>query len=204
MNKNILVGSLVLLGGVVGTLAQATPVKIEAGEYALDGAHSKVGFEIAHLVIATVEGRFSTYTGTITMGPKIEDTKINADIDVASIDTGNGDRDKHLKSLDFFNAAQFPKITFVSKKVTGKADALKISGDLTIHGVTKPVTLDAKYLGLVNDPYGNTKVVFNANAKISRKDFGLVWTKAVEAGPVVGDEVTLGLKIEAGKPAAKK
>lgn len=133
MNKTLLVAAL-----LVANLANANPVKIEAGDYAVDAAHTKVGFDIAHLVISTVEGRFDQFGGNVVMGSKIEDTKINANIDVASINTGNVDRDKHLKSPDFFDAEKFPKITFVSKKITGKAEALKISGDLTIHGVTKP------------------------------------------------------------------
>ncbi len=201
MKTSLLISTL-LLSSL--SFAAGTGPKIEAGSYSLDTAHSKVGFEISHLVISSVEGRFNGYTGSVVMGPKIEDTKINADIDVATIDTGNGDRDKHLKSPDFFDAAKFPKITFVSKKVTGTPDKLKLTGDLTIRGVTKTVTLDGKYQGVVNDPFGNTKIAFKANGKISRKDFGLLWNKAVEAGPVVGDEVALAFAIEAGKPTVAK
>ena len=181
----------------------ATP-KIEAGKYALDANHSKIGFDVSHLVIASVEGRFDKISGDIEMGAKIEEMKINAKIETASVSTGNGDRDKHLTSPDFFDSAKFPEMTFVSKSVSGKADSLKVKGDLTLHGVTKPVTLDGKYLGVVNDPFGNTKIALVAKGKISRKDFGLTWNKAVEAGPVVGDEVSIDLKIEAGKPTAKK
>ncbi len=194
--KNYLMLSLLS----VTSLAFAATPKIEAGKYGIDPAHSKIGFEISHLVISTVEGRFDAFSGDIEMGSKLEDLKINASADVGSISTANADRDKHLKSPDFFDAEKFPKMTFVSKKVSGTADKLKVLGDLTIHGVTKPVTLDAKYMGVVNDPYGNTKVAFNGKGKINRKDFGLTWSKAVEAGPVVGDEVTLDIRIEAGKP----
>ena len=186
------------------TAAFAVTPKIEAGKYGIDPAHSKLGFEISHLVISTVEGRFDTFTGNIEMGTKLEETKINASADVASVSTGNADRDKHLKSPDFFDAEKFKTMTFVSTKVSGTADKLKIAGDLTIHGVTKPVVLDAKYTGVVNDPFGNTKVAFSAKAKINRKDFGLVWSKAVEAGPVVGDEVILDIRIEGGKPNLAK
>jgi polyisoprenoid-binding protein YceI len=178
--------------------------KIEAGSYAIDPAHSKVGFEISHLVISTVEGRFDTFTGSVEMGKKIDDTKISASITVDSVSTGNADRDKHLKSPDFFDSAKFSTITFTSKSVSGPEDNLTIKGDLTIRGVTKPITLMGKYTGVVNDPFGNTKVAFNAKGKLSRKDYGLVWNKLVEAGPVVGDEVTLDLRVEAGKPVAKK
>ncbi len=181
----------------------AAPVKIEAGKYNIDSAHTKVGFEISHLVISTVDGRFEQYSGEVEMGKAITDTKIDATLQVASLTTGNADRDKHLKSPDFFDAAKFPTITFKSTKITGSAGALKVTGDLTIHGVTKPVTLESKYMGVVNDPYGNNKIAFTAKGKISRKDFGLTWNKAIEAGPVVGDEVTLLLNVEAGKPIAK-
>ena len=188
----------------LSTLAFAAAPKIEAGKYAIDPAHSKLGFEISHLVISTVEGRFDQFTGDIEMGTKLEDTKINASADVGSISTANADRDKHLKSPDFFDAAKYPKMTFVSKKVTGSADKMKVTGDLTIRDVTKTVVLDAKYMGVVNDPYGNTKIAFSAKTKISRKAFGLAWNKVIEAGPVVGDEVTLDIRIEAGKPAVAK
>jgi len=187
-----------------GSAFASTP-KIDPGTYAVDPVHSKVGFEIAHLVISTVEGQFTSYKGTVELGKRLEDTKIEATIDVASISTGNADRDKHLKSPDFFDAAndKFKTITFVSKKVSGTADHLVVKGDITLRGVTKPITLEGKYAGVVTDPYGNTKVAFSAKGTLSRKDFGLVWNKMIEAGPVVGDQVTLDLRIEAGKPQAK-
>jgi len=186
------------------TAAFAATPKIEPGKYSLDPNHSKIGFDVNHLVIASVEGRFDKVSGEIEMGAKIEDMKINAKIDTASVSTGNGDRDKHLTSPDFFDSAKYPEMTFVSKSISGKADSLKVKGDLTLHGVTKPVVLEGKYLGVVNDPFGNTKIALVAKTKINRKDFGLVWSKTVEAGPVVGDEVSIDLKIEAGKPTAKK
>ncbi len=191
---------------LMSATTQAAAPKFDAGKYAVDPAHSKVGFEISHLVISSVEGRFDNFSGTIEMGTKIEEIQINAKADVASINTGNADRDKHLTGPDFFDAGneKFKELTFVSKKVSGAADKLKIVGDLTIHGVTKTIALVGKYNGVANDPFGNTKVGFSAKGKISRKDFGLTWSKVVEAGPVVGDEVTLDFKIEAGKPTAKK
>lgn len=200
MIKTVLILSLAFS---VPALAVVSAPKIEAGKYALDATHSKVGFDVGHLVISSVEGRFNDVTGDIEMGKKIEDTKITAKIDVKSVTTGNGDRDHHLTGPDFFDVAKFPEMTFVSKTVSGKSDALKIKGDLTVHGVTKPVTLEGKYAGVVADLYGNDRIAFVANGKISRKDFGLTWNKAVEAGPVVGDEVSLQIKIEAAKPAKK-
>lgn len=194
----------ILFAMICSISATAATQKLEAGKYGVDAAHSKIGFDIAHLVISSVEGRFDQVSGEIEMGKKLEETRFTAKIDVKSVSTGNADRDKHLQSPEFFDTAKFPEMTFVSHSVTGKADALKIKGDLTLHGVTKPVTLDGKYLGVVNDPFGNTKVAFIAKGKLNRKDFGLTWNKAVEAGPVVGDEVNLDFKIEAGKPVAKK
>ncbi|MBU6154238.1 MAG: YceI family protein [Bdellovibrionales bacterium] len=194
---------LIVLSVFVAGVSFANTPKIEGGKYSLDAAHSKVGFDVSHLVIASVEGRFNGVTGEIEMGKKLEDTKILAKVDINSVNTGNGDRDKHLLGPDFFDAEKFPEMTFVSKSVSGKADALKIKGDLTMHGVTKTVTLDGKYAGVANDPFGNTKIAFQAKGKINRKDFGLTWSKMVEAGPVVGDEVMIELKVEAGKPIAK-
>jgi hypothetical protein len=191
---------LVLL---TSSVSLANTPKIEGGKYSLDAAHSKVGFDVSHLVIASVEGRFNGVTGEIEMGKRIEDTKITAKVDIKTVNTGNGDRDKHLMGPDFFDAEKFPEMTFVSKSISGKADALKIKGDLTMHGVTKAVTLDGKYSGVANDPFGNTKIAFQAKGKINRKDYGLTWSKMVEAGPVVGDEVMIELKVEAGKPTEK-
>lgn len=191
MKKMILVSAMSLMS------LTAMAAGIPEGKYDLDPSHSKVGFEIAHLVISTVEGRFGTYTGEVNVGKK-SDLSFNADIEVASIDTGIGDRDKHLKSADFFDAEKFPKITFKSKSVKGDKN-LKITGDLTIHGVTKEVVLEGKYLGSVKDGYGNDRLAFQANTKIKRSDFGLKWNKLIEVGPTVGDEVSISLKVEAIK-----
>ncbi|MEK2644577.1 YceI family protein [Bdellovibrio sp. BCCA] len=198
--KNLILSTLVTLASVTAFAGKTIP----AGTYAIDAAHSKIGFEIPHLVIATVEGRFNKFDGSITIDPKLEKSKANLNVDVATINTDNKDRDDHLKSPDFFDVAKNPKMTFVTKKIVGTADNLKLVGDLTLKGKTKEVTLDVKYLGDVNDPFGNHKVAFSATGKINRKDFGLTWSKAVEAGPVVGDEVTLIIKIEANKPIEKK
>lgn len=198
--KKLILSAAVTLASLSAFAGKTIP----AGTYVIDAAHSKVGFEIPHLVIATVEGRFTKFDGSITIDSKLEKSKANLNVDVATINTDNKDRDDHLKSPDFFDVAKNPKLTFVTKKVVGTADNLKLVGDLTLKGKTKEVTLDVKYLGDVNDPFGNHKVAFSATGKINRKDFGLTWSKAVEAGPVVGDEVTLIIKIEANKPIEKK
>lgn len=197
--KKLVLSSLVTL-----MTLPAFAKSIPAGTYTVDAAHSKIGFEVPHLVIATVEGRFTKFDGSITIDSNLNKSKATLDIDAASVNTDNTQRDDHLKSPDFFDAAKSPKLSFVTKKIVGRADSLKIIGDLTIKGKTKSVTLDVKYLGEVNDPFGNHKIAFSATSKINRKDFGLNWSNMVEAGPVVGDEVTLVIKIEANKPIDKK
>jgi len=178
--------------------------KVAEGTYKIDKTHSKVGFEISHLVVSTVEGKFTDFEGMITVDPKLEKSKVEINIKAASIDTAEADRDKHLRSGDFFDVAKFDKLTFKSKKVSGTPEALKVEGDLTMHGVTKPVVLDAKYTGAVKDPWGNERIAFKATTKVNRQDYGLKWNKAVEMGPVVGDEVTIDIKLEAIKEKAKK
>ncbi|MBC7658233.1 MAG: YceI family protein [Chitinophagaceae bacterium] len=181
----------------------AAPKKYEAATYQIDPSHSKVGFEIPHLVISSVEGRFNKFDGTLVLNDAFEKSTFKANVDVVSVDTGEKKRDEHLASPDFFDAKKFPAMTFESTEVKGSPEDFKLTGNLTIHGVTKKVTFDSKYLGTVADGYGNQKVAFHGKAKINRKDFGLVWSKAVEAGPVVGDEVDLNLSIQAAKPGKK-
>ncbi len=174
-----------------------------AGKYQLDPMHSKVGFEIPHLVISTVEGRFTKYDGTIELAEKFEKSKVSVNVDMTSIDTSVQKRDEHLKSADFFDTAKYPNMKFESSSITGSKENFKLSGDLTIKNITKKVVFDAEYLGSVKDGYGNTKIAFHAKTKINRKDFGLTWNKLVEAGPTVGDEVTIDLKIQAAKVEKK-
>lgn len=200
---NKIIGLMAALA-VFSTSAFAAGIqKLEKGQYQVDASHSKVGFEISHLVVATVDGKFKSYTGTVDIADKFTDSKFEANVDINSIDTSSEKRDEHLKSADFFDVAKFPAMTFKSTTVSGKAESFKLTGDLTIKGVTKKVVFDGKFLGAVADPYGNLKAAFTAKTKISRKDFGLTWNKAVEAGPVVGDAVEISLKIEAGKPIKK-
>lgn len=178
--------------------------KYAPGTYNVDPAHSKVGFEIPHLVISSVEGRFTAFEGSIELGEKFEKSKAKMSIETKSVDTSNGKRDDQLRSADFFDAAKNPKMTFESTAVTGTPDAFKLEGDLTIKGTKKKVTFEGKYLGTVKDGYGNEKAAFTATAKINRKDFGLTWSNMVEAGPVVGDEVTITLKLQAAKAVPAK
>lgn len=165
-----------------------------------DKVHSNVGFSVTHLVISEVEGKFSDYDATLITDAKGKPEKIDAVIKVASITTDNADRDKHLRSDDFFAAEKYPELTFVSKSIksTGK-NSYKITGDLTMRGVTKTVTLNAKFNGEVKDPWGNTKSGWSATTSVNRFDYGLQWNKAIETGGlVVGKDVTINLKLEFG------
>lgn len=200
MNQKTLLAGVVGLALSASTAAFAAPQTYEASAYTIDPMHSKVGFEIPHLVISSVEGRFNKFDGTLNLNEKFEKSAFKANVEVASVDTGEKKRDDHLASADFFDAAKFPKMAFESTEIKGTPDAFKLTGNLTIHGVTKKVTFDSKYLGSVVDGYGNKKVAFHGTSKISRKDFGLVWNQAVEAGPIVGDDVTISLNIQASKP----
>ena len=190
--KNLAVAAALLVAPTVWAAPTYTP-----GTYQLDAMHSKVGFEVSHLVIATVEGRFTDFQGELVLAPKVDQSTLNVTIKTASIDTSVPKRDDHLRSADFFDATKYPEIIFKSKKISGSLQALRVVGDFTMHGVTREVTLDAKYLGEVKDGYGNLKVAFDGKTKIKREDFGLKWSSMVEAGPVVGSEVTIDLKVQA-------
>jgi polyisoprenoid-binding protein YceI len=178
--------------------------KYKAAVYNIDPAHSKVSFEVTHLVISTVEGNFKTFDGAIDLKDKFDKSSVKANVDVTSIDTGTTKRDDHLRSPDFFDATKFPKMTFESTEIKGTPEDFKLTGNLTMHGVTKKVTFEGKFGGQVNDGYGNDKVGFTAKTVIKRQDFGLKWNKAVEAGPVVGDDVTIILRAEAGHAVVAK
>ncbi len=173
-----------------------------ATKWVLDPMHSEIQFKVKHLVISTVTGSFKTFEGTAeTTNDDFEDAKVSLTINTDSIDTNQGQRDDHLKSADFFDAANFPQITFnsTSFKKTGD-DQYKLVGDLTIKGVTKHVTLDVEYGGSNDDFYGNTKSGFEVTGKISRKEFGLTWGGVTEAGAVVvGDDIKLFINVQFAK-----
>lgn len=170
----------------------------------LDPTHSEVQFKVKHLMITTVTGYFQQFDVNVetegddfTTASKIEFT---ADID--SINTNNEQRDTHLKSADFFNAAEHGQLKFVGKKYEGNGDEAKLHGDLTIRGTTKPITVNVEFGGVVVDPYGQTKAGFTISGKISRKDFGLTWNAVTEAGAVVvSDEIRLHAEIQLVKQA---
>ncbi len=168
-------------------------------KWALDPMHSEVQFKIKHLVISTVTGSFKTFEGTVTAtADSFEGAEVDFSLDVDSIDTNQKMRDDHLKGAEFFDAEKYPKITFKSTSLTDD----KLTGDLTIKGITKPVTLDVEHGGTATDFYGNLKAGFEVTGKINRKDFGLVWDGVTEAGSVVvGEDVKLIINVQFTKQA---
>lgn len=165
----------------------------------IDGAHSQVQFKVKHLVVTTVTGSFGKFDAEMEWpGDDLTSAKINFTAEVDSINTGNAQRDGHLKSDDFFNAAKYPQIKFVSKAVKKiDGDNYKLEGDITIRDTTKPISLNVVYGGTVKNPYNLTVAGFEITGKINRKDFGLKWTASTEAGQiVVSDEVRLDITVE--------
>jgi len=203
MMKKTLAFTVMMLGALsISGQADASAKKSQApaaGVYDVDAMHSKVGFEIPHLVISTVEGRFTQMSGELQIAENFSKSSVSASVDMKTVDTAVKDRDDHLRSADFFDVEKHPKMSFKSTAIQGSAQKFKLVGDLTIKGVTKKVSFDAQYLGSASDDYGNLKAAFKATAKINRKDFGLTWSKMVEVGPVVGGEVTLTLNIQAAQ-----
>lgn len=183
-SKNLILGAVSVL--------ILTSVSLFGAKYDVDPAHTQVGFKIKHMMISNVSGKFDTFRGSY----ELENGKVNnleATMDTASINTGIDKRDAHLKSADFFDAVKYPKIRFV---MTG-FDGEHLTGDLTMHGVTQRITLDAEVSGTIKDPWGNTRSAIELTGKIKRSDFGLKWNQVIEAGGVaVGDDVKLSIQIE--------
>lgn len=181
----------------VPTLALFITLSVQAGTYQIDQDHSQVAFQIRHLV-SKVKGHFTEFEGTFSIDDKkIANSKFSAKIKVARINTNNEKRDNHLKGPDFFDVDQFPIITFESTKVSGSSKNMMIEGNLTMHGVTRPVTLKTKNNGTATDPWGNERIGLTATGKINRKDFGINWNKALDKGGVMlGEEVDIELEIE--------
>ena len=185
------------------TEVQATPEDIK-GTYTLDTAHSRIGFVARHAMVTKVRGSFNKVEGSGYFDPSAPETShLEVKIDAESIDTRNEDRDTHLKSNDFLDLATYPEITFKSTKVVADGDTgYKVTGDLTIKGVTKPVTVDFEYTGAVIDPWGNRRIGFEGSTTINRKDWGISFNVALEAGGVlVSDKITLEFEVAAVKSA---
>ena len=189
-----------LLASISTIIALSLPAPASATVWNIDPDHSSVGFKVRHLMVSNVRGSFDKQSGVVDINDKdITNSKVNVTIDTASINTNVQKRDEHLRGADFFDVAKYPTMTFVSKKIvrTGK-DKLQVTGDLTLHGITKEVVLDVEGpTGASKDLYGNLRSGAVASTKINRKDFGLVWNKALETGGVaVGEEITINLEIE--------
>ncbi len=183
---------------VVGFLAQPL---LAADKYEIDSVHSNIGFSVKHLMVSTVLGHFNDYTGAIEFD-KSDDAAFKADVTIQtqSIDTNNENRDKHLRNADFFDAEKYPTITFQSKKLTAAGDGYEIVGDLTMHGVTKEITIPVTIAGPVKGPSGADVIGLSGTTTINRQDFGISWNKGLDSGGlVVEDNVKLIIDIEAHK-----
>ncbi len=197
---------ILLAAAVLAVLSTAA----RAADYEIDAAHTQIGFKAKH-VVGKVPGRFTKFSGTFSYDPKnAKSWKAEASIDPASINTGTEARDKHLKSDAFFDTAKCPAITFKSGKVSDvKEDHFKLTGDLTMHCATKPVTLDVEANGTGKDPWGNESASFSATTTINRQDWGISWNKTLDSGGVlVGDKIDLILEVtgnvkKADAPAKK-
>ena len=165
----------------------------------VDPAHSSAEFAVRHMMVATVKGAFKSLAGSVRLDEaRWEDSMIEAEIGTASIDTGVADRDNHLRSPDFFDAARYPTMTFRSVAIEPEVpDAGKVHGELTIRGVTRPVTLAVSYLGEIRDPWGHRRRGYSAETSLNRKDFGMTWNQVLDTGGVlVGDKIKVTLNIE--------
>lgn len=184
----------------MNTTATAASQTTQPTEWKIDPAHSAAHFSVRHLMISNVRGEFTKLSGKAVLNPaNPAASKVDVEIDVASLNTREPQRDDHLRSADFFDVAKYPKLTFCSKQVEKLSEEhYKVTGDLTIHGVTKDIALDVEGpTPAVKDPWGNIRVGLEGTAKLNRKDFGLVWNALTETGGVmVGDEVKINIEAE--------
>lgn len=169
-------------------------------QWNVDAAHSGIQFTVRHMVVSKVRGRFAAWTGTLDWNEADPSaSQVEANIDAASIDTGVADRDAHLRSADFLDVARFPQISYKSRKIEAAGKGrLRVTGDLTVHGVTREVPLDVEILGRGKDPWGKQRTGFSATASIDRKEFGLKWNQVLEAGGVlVGERIDVEIEVQA-------
>lgn len=171
-------------------------------KWALDPTHSSVSFTIRHMMFSKVRGSFKSFDASIEADPNdLTTAGIAVTVDLASVDTNNADRDNHLRTADFFDVEHHPKLTFAAKSIAGTADGeYAVTGDLTLHGVTRSETFAVEFSGEGKDPWGNVKAAFQATGTIKRSEYGLTWNAALEAGGfLVGDEVKVEIEIQAAK-----
>lgn len=190
---------------MMSSWAFAGPGEYRPGQWEIDPLHTRVSFISLHFVVGRVEGRFNDVEGQITLAENFTESKVNASINVKSIDTGVKKRDDHLRSKDFFEVAKYPQMKLVSKKVTGSPEDFTLAVDLTIKDVTKEVPFKGKYLGWAKDSWGQERVAFELSGKVNRRDFNINYNDKVEVGLVVGDEIQINIWSEAvGKKQAEK
>jgi polyisoprenoid-binding protein YceI len=180
----------------MSTTTQAIPGYV-SGTWTIDPVHSEVGFSVRHMMVSKVRGKFTSFEGSVTTAENLLDSSVTATVDLESIDTGNADRDAHIRSADFFEVEANKTMTFVSTGIREDGGEYKLDGDLTLKGVTKPVTFDLEVNGFGPDAYGGTRSGFSATTVINRRDFGVDFNAAMETGGlVVADKVTVQLEIE--------
>jgi polyisoprenoid-binding protein YceI len=168
------------------------------GTWSIDPVHSDVSFTVRHMMVSKVRGKFHGVSGSIVLADDPLDSEVTAEIDMASIDTGNEQRDEHIRSADFFEVTRYPKMTFRSTSLRPNGDRFVVTGDLTLHGVTEQVDLDLEVNGFTKDPFGGTRAGFTATTQINRRDFGITIDMPMDGGgAVVGDKIQVLLEIEA-------
>lgn len=172
----------------------ATELGLTPGTWRIDPAHSEVGFMIRHLM-SKVRGSFTAFSGSLEIADDLESSEVRVTVDMSSIDTRNADRDKHLRAADIFDVDNHPEMTFVSTKLRES----ELEGELTVRGVTRPVTLSVEFNGVGQDPWGGTRAGFSATAMISRKDYGIEFNIPVGEGMTLGDKVGISLEVQAVK-----
>lgn len=178
----------------------ATTAVPEPGTYKIDSSHSMVEFVGRHLMVTKVRGRFNDFAGEIVVGPTPEQSRVDVTIQAASIESGDEKRDGHLRSPDFLDVDDYPTIEFHSTKVEHEGSKVSVDGDLTVKGVTRPVTLDATYDGSFGDPWGGQRIGFSAATEVNREDWGLTWNVALESGGVlVSKKIRIELTVAAIK-----
>ncbi|MGO2051318.1 polyisoprenoid-binding protein [Glutamicibacter sp. BW80] len=184
------------------TVSATSPLTV--GAWTLDASHSEIGFSVRHAGVSKVRGSFQEFEATLNVGQSLEESSIEATVQIASVNTKDANRDGHLTSADFFNAEEFPVMTFKSTGTKGDAEDFVLVGDLTIRGVTKQVEFAAELGGQVVDAFGATRAGFFASTTISRKEFGITWNAALEAGGVlVSDKVKIEIDASFVLPTAE-
>jgi len=185
-------------------MSETSTSTLPAGTWTVDPAHSSVGFTVRHLMVSKVRGSFKDFSAEIVTAENPLESKVSATVQMASINTGEEARDQHLRTNDFFDIEKFPTMSFTSTGLEGAGSDFKLRGDLTIKGVTRPVTFDLEVSGVEKDPWGNTKTGFTLTGSILRKDFGMEYNAILESGGVmVGDKINIEVDVEAALDAPR-